>query len=136
MAGLTGMVEFLPPMPARRAFALARRVVVPSRAESLPYLVLEAAAAGMPVIATRVGGIPEILGDSGRMVPPGDAAVLAREMRDSLGQPPAMPPHAQLKQKFSLDAMVARIEDIYRKALERRYSSASAGAVREADVSP
>ena len=36
----------MPPMPARQAFALARIVVVPSRAESLPYLVLEAAAAG------------------------------------------------------------------------------------------
>ena len=133
--GLTGMVEFLPPMPARSAFALARNVVVPSRAESLPYLVLEAAAAGMPIIATRVGGIPEILGDSERLVPPDDAAVLAREMRDSLGQPPAMPPHAQLKQKFSLDAMAARIEDIYRTELERRYSSGRASAVPEAGFS-
>ena len=59
----------MPPMPARRAFALARTVVLPSRAESLPYVVLEAAAAGIPLIATRVGGIPEIFeGETERLV--------------------------------------------------------------------
>ena len=54
--------RFHGPMPAREAFALGRVLVVPSRAESLPYVVLEAAAAGVPLIATRVGGIPEIFG--------------------------------------------------------------------------
>ena len=49
-------------MPARQALALGRVMVVPSRTESLPYIVLEAAAAGKPLIATKVGGIPEIYG--------------------------------------------------------------------------
>ncbi len=49
-------------MPARRAFALGRILVVPSRAESLPYIVLEGAAAGIPMIATAVGDIGEIFG--------------------------------------------------------------------------
>ena len=48
--------------PYVRAFALGRMLVVPSRAESLPYVVLEAGAAGLPIIATNVGGIPEIFG--------------------------------------------------------------------------
>ena len=54
--------------------------LVPSRAESLPYVVLEAAAAAVPMIATRVGGIPEIFGpDTTDLVSPGDAAALAAE---------------------------------------------------------
>jgi glycosyltransferase involved in cell wall biosynthesis len=134
-AGLSGLVEFRPPMAARRAFALARTIVVPSRAESLPYLVLEAAAAGMPIIATRVGGIPEILGDLKPLVLPGDAPALAAAMRSALATPPGMPSHAHLRQKFSLDAMAARIAGIYREALERRYSSAHASASPEADFS-
>ena len=44
--GLDGHVRFLPPMPARQAFALAELVVVPSRAEAMPYIVLETLAAG------------------------------------------------------------------------------------------
>ena len=75
-------------MPARQAFALGRVLVVPSRAESLPYVVLEAAAAGMPLIATRVGGIPEIFGPhAGRLVPPDDAAALAAAIAQALDGP-------------------------------------------------
>jgi glycosyltransferase involved in cell wall biosynthesis len=76
--GLSATVRFHRPMPARQAFALALAVVVPSRAESMPYIVLEAIGAGMPLVATRVGGIPEIFGPaSDRLVPPGDAPALA-----------------------------------------------------------
>ncbi|MGL4488394.1 MAG: glycosyltransferase, partial [Rhizobiaceae bacterium] len=59
--GLSSRVKFFDPMPARQAFAMAKCVVVSSRAEAMPYIVLEALGAGKPVIATRVGGIPEIL---------------------------------------------------------------------------
>ena len=55
-------VRFVGHRPARAAFAMGRTMVIPSRAESLPYVVLEAAAAGVPMIATRVGGTPEIFG--------------------------------------------------------------------------
>jgi glycosyltransferase involved in cell wall biosynthesis len=76
--GLDHAVTFPGAMPAARAFPLGRVMVVPSRKESLPYVVLEAAAAGMPVIATAVGGIPEIVtGTDTALVPPGDVDALA-----------------------------------------------------------
>jgi glycosyltransferase involved in cell wall biosynthesis len=123
-SGLAGEVAFHPPMPARQAFALARTVVVPSRAESMPYLVLEAAAAGMPIIATDVGGIPEVLaGEDERLIRPGDAAALAEAMALSLAVPERMNAEAafrreHVKRNFSLAKMTTRIEDIYRGALE------------------
>ena len=73
-------------MPARKAFALAKCVVVPSRAESMPYIVLEAIAAGRPVICTNVGGIPEILNpEPDRLVAPGDSDALAEAMAAMIG---------------------------------------------------
>jgi glycosyltransferase involved in cell wall biosynthesis len=60
--GIADQVSFPGAMPARDAFALGRTLVVPSRAESLPYIVLEAAGAQIPIIATDVGGIGEIFG--------------------------------------------------------------------------
>ena len=75
-------------MPARAAFARGQLLVVPSRAESLPYIVLEAAAATVPMIVTNVGGIPEIFGaDAATLMPPGDAAALARAIRAGLSEP-------------------------------------------------
>lgn len=129
-AGLADRVTFLPPMPAREAFRLARTVVIPSRAESMPYIVLEAAAACMPMIATRVGGIPEVLQSVyERLIPPGDAAALAAALGGALSDPGRMRADAILRQthvreNFSLARMAARIEGIYQCALHKRYSSA------------
>jgi glycosyltransferase involved in cell wall biosynthesis len=134
-------IAFHPPMPARQAFSLARIVVVPSRAESLPYLVLEAAAAGMPLIATNVGGIPEIFaGEAERLVRPGSVEALAAAMATAFDSPGRMVSEAVLRrarveQKFSLAVTARQIEDIYRAALEARYTTLRASAVPEADVS-
>lgn len=83
--GLQDAVRFHPAMATRVAFAMAGTVVVPSRAESMPYVVLEAAAAERPLVCTRVGGIPEIFGpESNRLVPPGNVDALAEAMATQL----------------------------------------------------
>ncbi len=134
-------VDFRPPMPARGAFAQARTVVMPSRAESMPYVVLEAAASGMPLIATDVGGIPEVFaGETERLVRPGDAPALAAAMRAALVDPGRLASEAMLrresvKQNFSLRAAAAQVEGIYRGALEARYSVVRASEAPEADLS-
>jgi glycosyltransferase involved in cell wall biosynthesis len=126
-AGLAERVRFHAPMPAREAFSLARTIVVPSRAESMPYIVLEATAAGMPIIATNVGGIPEILdGEDDRLVPPGDAAALSAAMLRSLEDPAGMRGEADARarsigERFSLLTMAGEVERLYREALDRRY---------------
>lgn len=80
--GLLHQVHFPGPLPAREAFATGRVLAVPSWAESLPYIVLEAAAASVPQVATDIGGIPEIFGpDADVLIPPKDAAALAEALK-------------------------------------------------------
>ena len=121
--GLKSHVRFLPPMPAREAFALAGLVVVPSRAEAMPYVVLEALAAGMPMIATAVGGIPEIFGEGSPALIRPDAVELAGRMRTALGDHDAyrkmMPQLGELKARFGADVMAAEIEKAYFAALNK-----------------
>jgi glycosyltransferase involved in cell wall biosynthesis len=121
--GLAARIRFLPPMPAREAFALARLVVVPSRAEAMPYIVLETLAAGKPMIASAVGGIPEIFGPgSPALVEPSPAAV-GEKMRAALADLPRyrrlMPERAALEARFGADVMAAEIEKAYFAALRK-----------------
>jgi glycosyltransferase involved in cell wall biosynthesis len=119
-------VRFLGARPARAAFALGRLLVVPSRAESLPYIVLEAAAAGLPLISTRVGGIPEIFGaGTGALVPPGDPAALAcaigTALRDTAaGRDAAVRLRERVRTAFSADAMTDGVLAAYDAAMEPR----------------
>ena len=64
-------------------------LALPSLREGLPLALLEAMAAGVPVVATRVGGVPEALDDGrcGILVPPGDAAALSRGISEALSDP-------------------------------------------------
>jgi glycosyltransferase involved in cell wall biosynthesis len=78
--GLEGRVKFLGHVEDVGALlAAADAVVLPSRWEGLPLVLLEALARGRPVIASAVGGVPDVIEDnvSGRLVPPGDPVALA-----------------------------------------------------------
>lgn len=124
--GLGDTVHFAGPMPAREAFALGRVLVVPSRAESLPYVVLEAGAAGKPLLASRVGGIAEILGpDAGRLVPPDDAEALSEAILGSLDRADdTAAAAAALRQRiardFSVDTMADGVLAAYAEAMAAR----------------
>ncbi len=117
-------IEFLGAMPARDAFALGRVVVMPSHHESLPYVALEAAAAGVPLIATRVGGIPEIFGtDASRLVPPANVSELARALVGAISDREDMAHAAErlrlrVKSEFSAARMVDGVIGFYRSLLE------------------
>lgn len=67
-----------PLYPAFDLFALS------SRTEGTPIALLEAMSAGVPVVATRVGGVPDVIGDAGRLVPPEDPGALAAAIRQAL----------------------------------------------------
>jgi glycosyltransferase involved in cell wall biosynthesis len=117
--GLNSRVTFAGVLPARTAFCRARCVVVPSRAESFPYIVLEAAAAQMPLIATNVGGIPEIVaGTDMPLIAPGDVGALATQLRTFLATPkPFLARAAMLQQivaeRFTVDNMTHEVIDFY-----------------------
>ncbi len=86
--GIDKQVDFLGHKPAREMFARAKTVVVPSLAESFPYIVLEAVASGKPVIATDVGGISEIFGPhTDALLPAGNEHRLAQAIRTALDMP-------------------------------------------------
>ncbi|MDX3928682.1 MAG: glycosyltransferase family 4 protein [Shinella sp.] len=120
--GLGRRIGMLPAIRAQSAFELTRTVVVPSRAEAMPYIVLEALAAGKPVIATRVGGIPEVLGeDSIALAPPGDpvslAGVMAQSITDGQWRARVMPPADRFRATFSASAMASSMDALYRELL-------------------
>ena len=103
-------------------------MVVPSRAESFPYIVLEAAAAGKPLVVTNVGGIPDMFGPfADRLVPPDDATRSRRAIAQAVNQSERMTADSRLLQErvrttFSLDDMVDGGLDAYRDAIAARKS--------------
>lgn len=131
---LTGDAIFKGARPARAEFASGRVLVVPSRAESLPYVVLEGAGCGLPVIAANVGGIPEIVaGTDTPLVPPDDARALADALRFALDHPVIMLARAarlraRIVQRFAVTVMAHDVIDFYRSVIADR-SSLSARTV-------
>ena len=121
---LDAHIAFPGAMPARSAFAKGRVLVVPSRAESLPYIVLEAIAAGLPVLATKVGGIPEIFGpDTNALLPPGNSSALADAIRAHLSASDGARTarlRTRVSELFTVSAMTDGVLGAYARALSRR----------------
>ncbi|HYE91190.1 MAG TPA: glycosyltransferase [Terriglobales bacterium] len=99
-------------------------LVIPSRSEGLPYLLLEAMTVGTPLVATAVGGIPEAVtdGETGTLVPARAPERLADAMTAVLRDPAAARARADAARRhaadaFSLDAMLRAVDGVYRAAL-------------------
>ena len=94
--------------------------VQPSWWEGLPLALLKAMGAGLPVLATRVSGVREVINDggNGRLVEPGDAAALARVLLELYRQPErrarlGAAARLTIQEGYSLEAMVAQLEQLY-----------------------
>jgi glycosyltransferase involved in cell wall biosynthesis len=122
--GLTHQVHFAGTAKARDAFRSSRLLLVPSRVESLPYMVLEAIAAQVPILTTDVGGIPEIYGpDADRLLPPGDvdALVVAMSRMQSGGDPELVRRlHARVEKFFTVEHMTNAILAAYAEGHARK----------------
>lgn len=124
--GLTA-VSIRPAMAAREALALGRIFVLPSLFESLPYVLIEAAAGGMDIVATRVGGVAEGLGPAADLlVPPGDPVALADRIARVLDEDPAMVAARRaavrdhVRAALTVPAMVSGVLRAYEEALAAR----------------
>ncbi len=127
--GLAGQVEFLGGVPHDRIPDVLSRchlLVSPSRSESFGVALLEAAAAGLPVVAARVGGVPETVVDgvTGVLVAPDDAGATAQAIIDLASNEPrrvAMGAAARqrVEQEFEWDDCVLRMETALLRAAGR-----------------
>lgn len=113
--------------------------VLPSQYEGFGIAIIEAMAASRPVVATAVGGIPEIViqGETGLLVPPGDIAGLAEAMCSVLNHPERANAYGaaglrRVRKRFSIEVAVKRHEELY----ETLFAMSGQGAMQESDVLP
>jgi glycosyltransferase involved in cell wall biosynthesis len=126
--GLEGVV--VPTGPRRDVPAILRATCVvahPGEQEGLSNAILEAMAAGVPVVASRAGGNPEAVsdGETGLLVPPGDPDALASAILELLRNPAIAEAmgragRKRLRDRFSLAGMVTGIEESYIELLDGR----------------
>ncbi|MDP3181876.1 MAG: GT4 family glycosyltransferase PelF [Desulfobaccales bacterium] len=124
---LSDKVRFLPGQAdVRPLMHQASLLVLSSIAEALPNVVLEAMAAGLPVVATRVGGLPEVVmpGETGWLVPPRDIPALAAGMSHLLADPKTrrafgLAGRKRVEREFSFMAMVRSHEEVLLHFLAR-----------------
>jgi len=109
----------------RAAFAGLDVLLQPSRADNMPFAVLEAMAAGLPVVGTRVGGIPELIadGETGVVVEPDDPVALATALDDLAGDPVRRVElgrngRARVESHFSAEEVAHRTVALYRELCE------------------
>ncbi|MHB8066899.1 MAG: glycosyltransferase [Desulfobaccales bacterium] len=126
---LPGRADLRPLLEQASLFALS------SRHEAFPNVVLEAMAMGLPVVATTVGGLPELVipGETGWLAPSGNAPALAAAMSQLLGdsktrQAMGRAGRKRVEQNFSLEVMVRRHEEVFKTLLAQKACKVLPGA--------
>jgi len=119
--GLQRRVELLGPMPHDELparYRAARVLALPSRSEGVPTVLLEATACGIPFVASRVGGVPEVA-DLGRglLVPPGDPDALADALAMALKRPPD-PPEGGIRPPRGVDEGIDELIGILERVVD------------------
>lgn len=106
--------------------AIMEVFVLPSLKEGLSLSALEAMALGKPVVASRVGGTPEVVedGETGMLVPPSDASALAEALASLVRSPEAMERmgragRQRVAERFGAERMASEIEEVYREVARR-----------------
>lgn len=125
--GIHSSVTFLGDQTDVRSFLHEMNILVlPSLNEGMGRVLLEAQAAGKPVIGTRVGGIPEVIreGETGFVVPPKDPEALADAMIKLLKDPErqrtmGLAAKKWVDQKFSVEEMIQKISQLYEELIQK-----------------
>ena len=116
----------------RSEIARAHALVMPSFAEGLPMVIMEAMATGRAVVATYVAGIPELVrpGESGWLIPAGDVAAMRDAIRALAKTPPKVlarmgrAGRASVLERHDVDREAARLAQLFAKALHERRAAA------------
>jgi glycosyltransferase involved in cell wall biosynthesis len=123
-AGLRGRLRLAGRIPHAELsawFNAADVVCLPSHNEGLPNVLLEATACGVPIVATRAGGIPEVVtAETGELVPVGDAAALATALASVLERRWDRAAFARQVARFSWQANIAAMCELIDEAMARR----------------
>lgn len=95
------------------------------RVEGIPFVVLEAMASALPVIASRIGGVPEAVGDAGILVPPGDISAPVAAMLQLLGDPDLVSrmreeARERVKRVYAKEVVLGQVEEACRELIEAR----------------
>jgi glycogen(starch) synthase len=137
-AGLRESIDFTGWVVPDRVMALINEhavVIMPSRRDSMPLVALEAAAMARPVVATRVGGLPEIVAheETGLLAGADDVPALADAASRLLANPDqaarmGQAARARAAERFSWDGHVASYDALYRALASRRARGLAAAA--------
>ena len=131
--GIEKKVHFTGRIEYRYLYQLLKRIDIyafPSLAELFPFAILEAMAAGKPIVATNVGGVPEAVidGVNGYMVPPRDPTSLAKAILRLINDPDkaremGLKGRRLVEQRFSMDVITRKLNDVYELALKRKINA-------------